>query len=53
MIRRDQATLIFPELIKRFRNKNSRTALFTLHVVNEAFKNNTAVEDVNLKNVFR
>ena len=27
--------------------------MFALHVVNEAFKSNTAIEDINLKVVFR
>lgn len=53
MIRRDQASFIYPELIKRFRSRNSRTAQFTLHVVNEAFKSNTAVEEINMKVIFK
>jgi hypothetical protein len=47
MLRRDQASFLFPELIKRFKSKNSRTSLFALHVINEAFKSNTAVEEIH------
>jgi hypothetical protein len=53
MLRRDQAPVIYPELIKRFRSKNSKIAHFAIYVVNEAFKTNTAVEEINLKAAFR
>ena len=53
MLRREQTSMIYPELIKRFKNKNSKTAIFALYVVNEAFKCNTGVEDMNLKATFK
>ena len=53
MLRREQANVIFPELIKRFKSKNSKTALFSLFVTNEAFKTNTALEEINLKAIFK
>lgn len=53
MLRRDQASVIYPELIKRFKNKNAKAAYFALFVVNEALKTNTAVEEINLKATFK
>ena len=53
MLRRDQASVIYPELIKRFKNKNAKAAYFALFVVNEALKTNTTVEEINLKATFK
>ena len=44
---------MFPELLKRFRIKNTKVAHFALIVVTEVFKTRTGIDDLNLKNVFR
>lgn len=53
MLSRDQGPCVVPELLKRFRSKNSKIALFSLHVVNEAFNGKVALDDFNSKSVFR
>jgi hypothetical protein len=53
MIRRKQGNLLFPELMKRFTNKNTKLALFAMGVVAEAFKTRTGMDDLNLKQVFK
>ena len=53
MLRRGQATFIYPELLKRFQSRSIKVALFAMHVVDEAFKSETAVDDINLKTAFR
>ena len=53
MLRRGQAPFICPELLKRFQSGQIKVAIFAMHVVDEAFKTETAVDDINLKTVFR
>jgi len=53
MLQKEQGSVLFPELLKRFRIKNTKVANFSLIVVNEVFKTRTAIDDLNLKNVFR
>ena len=53
MLKRDQGPMLFPELLKRFRSKNPKSASFCMAVLREAFKTKTAIEDLNLKTVFR
>jgi hypothetical protein len=44
MIRRNMGNLLFPELMKRFNNKNTKLALFAMGVVAEAFKTRTGMD---------
>ena len=54
MVERDQASFIFPELVKRMKSTQGKIATFAMHVINEAFKMESEVaNEINLKNVFR
>ena len=54
MVERDQASFIFPELVKRMKSTQGKIASFAMHVINEAFKMESEVSnEINLKNVFR
>jgi len=53
MIHREQATIIYPELIKRIRSKQLKVSSFALHVLNEAFAEKASLEDLNQKVLFR
>ena len=53
MLRRGQGQMLFPELFKRFTSRTTKVAVFSMFVVDEAFKTNTAVEEMNLKTIFR
>jgi hypothetical protein len=53
MLQKDQGPCIFPELLKRFRSKSMRNAIFALFVISEVFKTKTALDDLNLKTVFK
>lgn len=39
ILRRDRATSVLPELLRRFKNKNSKVATFAMEVILEALKN--------------
>jgi hypothetical protein len=53
MIKRKQGNLLFPELMKRFTNKNTKLSLFAMGVVAEAFRTRTGMESIDLKQVFK
>lgn len=56
MLRRDQgASCLYPELLKRFRSKNSKCAHFCMLVVIEAFKTKEqeVIQDMNLRQMFK
>ena len=53
MLRRGQGQMLFPELFKRFTSRTMKVAVFSMFVVDEAFKQNIAVEEMNLKTIFR
>lgn len=52
-LEKDQATFLFPELVKRMKSNSQKIASFAMFVINEAFKTETALDEINLKNVFR
>ena len=37
MLKKEQATMLFPELIKRMKSTSQKIASFSSHVINEAF----------------
>ena len=53
MLRRGQATFVYPELLKRFLAKQIRVAVFSMYVVDEAFKSEAAIDDISIKVVFK
>jgi hypothetical protein len=55
MMRREQAVVIYPELMKRFKFKNIQVANFAIAAVLEAFKTEEekVVQDVNIKQMFK
>ena len=52
-LEKDQATFLFPEIIKRMKSTTQKIASFAMHVINEAFKSETAADEINLRNVFK
>lgn len=40
------------ELLKRFKSKNSKTALFAMEVILEAFRKKFLEEEANMKTIF-
>ena len=52
-LKRDQAPYIYPELIKRFKSPTLKIASFSMLVVLEALKTETALEELNLRHVFK
>ena len=53
MLERGQASYLYPELIKRMKSNQPKIASFASLVVNEAFKQQSACDEINLRNVFR
>jgi len=53
MLERGQASYLFPELVKRMKSNQQKIASFASLVVNEAFKQQSACDEINLKNVFK
>lgn len=53
ILRRDKASSVLPELLRRFKNKNSKVATFAIEVILEAFRNQLLTDETNLKTVFK
>jgi len=53
MLERGEGSYLYPELIKRMKSNQPKIVCFTSHVINEAFKAEVSLDDINLKNVFR
>ena len=57
MLRRLQghSNTILPELLKRFKSKNAKSATFCLQVILEAFKTKETaiIQEVNIKHLFK
>ena len=53
MLERGQAQYLYPELIKRIKSNQQKTAIFASHVIDEAFKTGVCSDDISLKTVFR
>jgi hypothetical protein len=53
MLKRNMGALVFPELMKRFKSKNTKLGLFAMGVVADAFKTRTGMDSLDLRMVFK
>ena len=53
IIKRDKPQSLNPELLKRFRNKNTKIANFSMEVVVEALRNSLYSDEASLKAIFK
>lgn len=54
MLRRDkQQSLVLPELLRRFRNKNIKIGCFAMEVVVDALRNSLLTDETSLRVIFK
>ena len=53
ILKKDKAQSLLPELLKRFKNKNTKIATFSIEVVVEALKTSILIDESALKALFK
>lgn len=53
MIKKDKPQSLLPELLKRFKNKNTKIATFSNEVVVEALKSSSLIDEQALRTIFK
>ncbi len=53
ILKKDKSQSLLPELLKRFKNKNTKIATFAMEVVTEALKSSILVDEQAIKSLFK